>query len=79
VQVKDFANVGAELAQVSYWGGFPDKGWPRRSSSRLIQESWSRVFEKLAVSLDRLASLGELSVGFEQQAAHATLGKAAIE
>jgi len=33
----------------------------------------------LAVGLDRLAGLGDLSVGFEQQAAHATFGQAAVE
>ena len=36
-------------------------------------------FEQLAVGLDRLAGLGDLSVGFEQQAAHAAFGEAAIE
>src|SRR5258707_15633844 len=41
VQVKGFANVGAELAQSHTGDGSPDKGSPRRSSSRLIQESWS--------------------------------------
>jgi len=35
--------------------------------------------EHLAVGLDRLAGLGDLSVGFEQQAAHATFGQAAVE
>jgi hypothetical protein len=36
-------------------------------------------FEHLAVGLDRLAGLGDLSVGFEQQAAHATFGEAAVK
>ena len=43
VEVKDFANVGAELTQSHTGEGSPDKGSSRRSSSRLIQESWSRV------------------------------------
>jgi hypothetical protein len=36
-------------------------------------------FEQVAVGLDRLAGLDDLSVGFEQQAAHATFGEAAVE
>jgi hypothetical protein len=36
-------------------------------------------FKQVAVGLDRLAGLGDLSVGFEQQAAHATFGEATVE
>ena len=43
VEVKDFANVGTELTQSHTGVSSPDKGSSRRSSSRLIQESWSRV------------------------------------
>src|ERR1035437_257743 len=43
VEMKNFANVGAELTQSHVGGSSPDKGSPRRSSSRLSQDSWSRV------------------------------------
>jgi hypothetical protein len=43
MEVKDFANVGPELTQSHAGGGSLDKGSSRRSSSRLIQESWSRA------------------------------------
>jgi hypothetical protein len=43
LEVKDFADVGGKLTQSHTEEGSSAKGWSRRSSSRLIQESWSRA------------------------------------
>ena len=43
MEAKDLANVAPELTQSHAGGGSLDKGSSRRSSSRLIQESWSRA------------------------------------
>ena len=79
VQVKDVAHGGPKLTQPHAGGGSPETGSSRRSSSRWIQESWSRVSSLWRQAWTRLAGLGDLGVGFEQQAAHAALGQAALE
>jgi hypothetical protein len=64
---------------VSYWGWFPGQGLIAPQQFPIDPRELVEGFEHLAVGLDRLAGLGDLSVGFEQQAAPATFGEAAVE